>query len=145
MIGVRSDALVKMARFPSEEWTKLYAEKLNANKSYEDAGKNWEGAITFVVQKDSALDKDAFIYLDLYHGKCRDAKFSLTESDLPTPEYKYAGPYGNWRKLINKEIDPIQGLLTGKFKLQGSMMKIMSFTKAAKEMVNTTASVQTES
>ena len=45
---------------------------------------------------------------------------------------------------MNKEIDPIQGLLTGKFKLQGSMMKVMRFTKAAKEMVNTTALVQTE-
>ena len=137
-------APIEMAKFPSDEWTKEYAEKLNANKSYEDAGKNWVGAITFVVQRDSTFDKEAFIYLDLYHGMCRDGKFSLVESDLPTPEYKYAGPYGNWRKLINKEIDQIQGLLTGKFKLQGSMMKIMRFTKAAKEMVNTTASVQTE-
>ena len=119
-------------------------EKLNSNTAYEDAGRNWEGAMTFVVQKDATLDRDAFIYLDLYHGKCRDAKFSLAESDLPVPEYKYSGPYSNWRKLINKEIDPIQGLLTGKFKLQGSMMKVMRFTKAAKEMVNTTALVQTE-
>lgn len=133
-----------MAKFPSEQWTKEYAEKLNANKSYEDAGKNWEGAITFAVQRDEAFDGEAFMYLDLYHGKCRDAKFSLVESDLPTPEYRYAGSYGNWRKLINKEIDPIQGLLTGKFKLQGSMMKIMRFTKAAKEMVSTASSVQTE-
>jgi len=119
-------------------------EKLNSNAAYEDAGRNWEGAMTFIVQRDAAFDGDAYIYLDLYHGKCRDAKFSLVGSDLPAPEYKYSGPYTNWRKLINKEIDPIQGLLTGKFKLQGSMMKVMRFTKAAKEMVNTTALVQTE-
>ena len=133
-----------MVKFPSEEWVKAYMEKLNSNAAYEDAGKNWEGAMTFVVQKDAAFDRNAYIYLDLNHGKCRDAKFSFAESDLPVPEYKYSGPYTNWRKLINKEIDPIQGLLTGKFKLQGSMMKVMRFTKAAKEMVNTTAMVQTE-
>jgi putative sterol carrier protein len=133
-----------MAKFPSDEWLKAYMEKLNSNAVYEDAGKNWEGAMTFVVQKDASFDKDAYMYLDLYHGKCRDAKFSFAESELPVPEYKYSGPYANWRKLINKEIDPIQGLLTGKFKLQGSMMKVMRFTKAAKEMVNTTAMVQTE-
>lgn len=133
-----------MAKFPSEEWTKEYMEKLNSNASYEDAGKDWEGAITFVVQKDESFDKEAYMYLDLFHGKCREAKFSFAESDLPTPEYKYIGPYMNWRKLINKEIDPIQGLLTGKFMLQGSMMKIMRFTKAAKEMVSTAAMVQTE-
>jgi putative sterol carrier protein len=133
-----------MAKFPSEEWVKEYMEKLNSNPSYADAGRNWEGAINFVIQKDATFDRDAYIYLDLYHGKCRDAKFSFVESDLPVPEFKYSGPYGNWRKLMNKEIDPIQGLLTGKFKLQGSMMKVMRFTKAAKEMVNTTTMVQTE-
>lgn len=119
-------------------------EKLNSNASYEEAGKNWEGALTFVVQKDDSFNGEAYMYLDLYHGKCRDSKFSLVGTDLPVAEYKYSGPYGNWRKLINKEIDPIQGLLTGKFKLQGSMMKIMRFTKAAKEMVNTASQVQSE-
>jgi len=133
-----------LPKFPSEEWTKEYMEKINSNVNYEDAGKNWEGAMTFVVQKDESFDREAYIYLDLYHGKCRDAKFSLVESELPHAEYKYSGPYGNWRKLVNKEIDPIQGLLTGKFKLQGSMMKIMRFTKAAKEMVSTASLVQTE-
>lgn len=135
---------IDLAKFPSEDWMKEYMAKLNANANYEDAGKNWEGPITFVVQKDESFDKEAFVYLDLYHGKCREAKFSFVESDLPKPEYKYIGPYGNWRKLINGEIDPIQGLLTGKFKLQGSMMKIMRFTKAAKEMVSTASQVQSE-
>ena len=133
-----------MAKFPSEEWVKEYMAKLNANTSYEDAAKNWEGAMTFVVEKDESFDREGYIYLDLYHGKCRDAKFSWVESDLPRPEYRYSGPYGNWRKLMNKEIDPIQGILMGKFTLQGSMVKIMRFTKAAKEMVGTTALVQSE-
>ena len=85
-----------MAKFPSEEWVKANMEMLHLNSSYEDAGKNWEGAMTFVVQKDPAFDRDAYIYLDLFHGKCRDAKFSYTESDLPVPEFKYCGPYTIW-------------------------------------------------
>lgn len=133
-----------MPKFATEEWAKEYVIKLNSNAEYQDAGRNWEGAITFVIQRDDGFDKDAYLYLDLYHGKCRDVKFSFLESDLPKPEYKYLGPYTNWKKLINKEIDPIQGLLTGKFKLEGSMMKIMRFTKAAKEMVCTAASVDTQ-
>ena len=39
-----------MAKFPSEEWIKLYMEQLNANKSYEEAAKTWEGDFLFVVQ-----------------------------------------------------------------------------------------------
>lgn len=133
-----------MAKFPSAEWVSAFAEKLNSNASYEDAARKWEGAMTFVVRKDPAFDRDAYIYLDLYHGKCREARFSYTLTDLPTAAYTYAGPYTNWKRLINKEIDPIQGILTGKFKLEGSMMTIMRFTRAAKEMVATTSQVQTE-
>lgn len=133
-----------MAKFPSEEWVIEYMNKLNSNADYQDAGSKWEGAITFVVQKDDSFGEDAYIYLDLYHGKCREAKFSNNAADLPKPEFKYIGTYGNWRKLIIGEIDPIKGILTGKFKLEGAMMKIMRYTRAAKEMVNTASMVQTE-
>jgi hypothetical protein len=64
-------------------------EKLNSNTYYADTGKNWEGAMTFVVQKDELFDLEAYIYLDLYHGKCRNAKFSFVESELPQTEYRY--------------------------------------------------------
>jgi putative sterol carrier protein len=133
-----------MVKFPSAEWVTEYAAKLNSNTNYEDAARKWEGAMTFIVRKDAGLDKDAYIYLDLYHGKCRGAKFSFSPEELPASDYKYSGPFTNWRRLINKEIDPIQGILTGKFKLEGSMMTIMRFTRAAKEMVATTSMVQTE-
>jgi len=133
-----------MAKFPSAEWVVEYAAKLNSNSNYEDAARKWEGSMTFVVRKDDAFERDAYIYLDLYHGKCRESKFSFSPGDLPASQYTYSGPYSNWRRLINKEIDPIQGLLTGKFKLEGSMMTIMRFTRAAKEMVATTSMVQTE-
>ena len=133
-----------MAKFPSEEWLAEYVVKLNSNPNYEDAARKWEGAMIFVVHKDPAFDKDAYLYLDLFHGKCRASKFSFTLADLPEAQYKYMGPFTNWKRLINKEIDPIQGILTGKFKLEGSMMTIMRFTRAAKEMVATTTMVQTE-
>ena len=42
------------------------------------------------------------------------------------------------------EIDPIKGLLTRKFKLTGSMMKIMRYTRAAAELVKTASKVPTE-
>ena len=133
-----------MAKFPSEAWVVEYVAKLNANANYEDAAKKWEGAMTFVVRQDPAFDKDAYIFLDLFHGKCRGSKFSFSPDDLPASQYRYIGPFTNWRRLINKEIDPIQGILTGKFKLEGSMMTIMRFTRAAKEMVATASTVQTE-
>lgn len=133
-----------MAQFPSDEWVKEYMEKLNASKSYEDAGKTWEGDILFVVQKDENHPTDEYIYLDLFHGKCRSAKYINTADNLPKTEFKYIGKYSNWVKLLKKEIDPIHGIITGKFKLDGSPMKIMRYTKAAKEMVNTASLVESD-
>ncbi len=131
-----------MPQFPSEAWVESYVEKLGASAAYRDAGRTWEGDILFVVEKDEGFPKDCFMYLDLYHGECR--KHGYAEGDpstLPKAAFSYIGPYGNWVRLLKGEIDPIRGLMTGKFKLKGSMMKIMRYSRAAKEMVNATTAV----
>ena len=84
------------------------------------------------------------MYLDLYHGECRRALFADTSDQVPKAAYAYKGPYSNWRRLIEGQIDPIQGLLSGKFRLDGPLMEIMKYIRAAKEMVSTATTVRTE-
>jgi putative sterol carrier protein len=132
-----------MAMFPSEEWIKLFKDALNSNAAYEDAAKTWEGDFLFVVQPDSTLQDQAVFYVDLWHGKCRDAAM-LKPGETKQTAFSYEGPYGNWKKLINKELDPIQSLLTGKFKLKGDMLKVLRAVRAAKELVETAGKVPTE-
>jgi putative sterol carrier protein len=132
-----------MAMFPSEEWIKLFKNALNSNAAYEDAAKTWEGDFLFVVQPDSNLQQQAVFYVDLWHGKCRDATL-LGPNEAKQTAFIYEGPYGNWIKLINKELDPIQSLLTGKFKLKGDMLKVLRAVRAAKELVETAGKVPTE-
>jgi putative sterol carrier protein len=131
-----------MPRFPSAAWVDSYVEKLDASEAYREAGRTWEGDILFVVQRDENFPKDCYIYLDLYHGACRKHDYAEGEpATLPQAEFSYIGPFRNWVRLLKGEIDPIRGLMTGKFKLKGSMMKIMRYSKAAKEMVNATTAV----
>ena len=132
-----------MVKFPSQEWIEQFKEKVNQNAAYEDAAKSWEGDFIFLVEPDGALTAPVALYMDLFHGKCRDAKM-LATPDEKAAAYTYQGPYSNWKKLINKEIDPIQGMMTGKFKLKGNMMKIMRYTRAAKELINTASTIPTE-
>ena len=54
-----------MAKFPSEEWVKLYMEQLNVNKNYEEAAKTWEGDFLFVIQADAELKEPSTMYMDL--------------------------------------------------------------------------------
>jgi len=130
-------------RFPSEEWIKAYKEELNKNEAYAEAAKDWEGDFLFIVTPDEGLDKEMVFYVDLWHGKCRDA-YIAPSREAKTAEFVYEGPYSNWKKLIMGQLDPIQSLLMRKFKLKGNMAKIMRYTKAASELVKTASKVPTE-
>ncbi len=129
--------------FPSEEWIEKYVQELNANDAYEDAAKTWEGDFIFQIDPDGeVVEKTIRFYLDLWHGKCREGRMAGSDDDA---EYVYAGPYGNWKKLIKGEIDPIKGLMSRKFKLsKGDMGKVMRATKAAAELVTTASNIPTK-
>jgi putative sterol carrier protein len=127
--------------FPSEEWIEKYLELLNANQAYEDSAKTWEGDFVFQVDADGESIKEPMrFYLDLWHGKCREAR--MADADT-TAEFIYAGPLKNWKLLFEGKIDPIKGIMSRKFKLTGDMGKIMRYTKAAAELVATANQVPT--
>ncbi|MCS7139329.1 MAG: SCP2 sterol-binding domain-containing protein [Candidatus Nezhaarchaeota archaeon] len=133
----------KRYKFPSEEWIKAFQEELNKNKAYEEAAKDWEGDFLFIITPDGGLDKEAVFYLDLWHGKCREA-YTVPSRDAKRAAYVIEGPYSNWKKIVMGQLDPIQALLLRKIKLTGNMAKIMRYTKAATELVKTASKVPTE-
>ncbi len=57
-------------------------------------------------------------------------------------EFVFSGLYDNWVKVLKQELDPIQGLMAGKFKLVGNMAKVMRATKAAQELVVSTTKIE---
>lgn len=128
--------------FPSAEWIEKYMELLNKNDAYEDAAKTWEGDFVFEVTADGEILKEPIrFYLDLWHGKCREARMAGADD---TAEFVYAGPYKNWRALFDGKIDPIKGIMARKFRLDGDMGKVMRYTKAALELVATTRQIPTK-
>jgi putative sterol carrier protein len=129
--------------FPSDEWIKELSRLLNESASYEQSAKDWEGDFVFVVGPDDAFDETAYLFLGLRHGKSTGGA-RLTSIDERASEYKITAPYGTWRKVIDGDLDPIQGMMMRKLKLEGNLMKIMRYPKAAKEIVSCCASVPTE-
>ena len=130
-------------KFPSDEWIKELSGKLNESEAYERSAKDWEGDFIFIVEPDDAYDGTAYLFLGLHHGKSPDA--ALVESeDAREVEFVISAPFSNWRKVIEGELEPIQGMMTRKLKLAGNMMKIMRYPKAAKEIVTCCALVPTD-
>ena len=83
------------------------------------------------------------LYVDLWHGEARSAREVADESEK-SPEFVIRAPVSTWRRVIEKKLDPIQGMITGQLKLKGTLSKIMRVPKAAAELVNCATKVPTE-
>jgi putative sterol carrier protein len=121
--------------FPSDEWIQEFRRQLNASPEYERSGQVWEGDFLFIIEADEAYPETVYMYLDLFHGKCRRAA-QLNSPDEVQTGYILSATFSTWRKVIEGKLDPIQGLMTRKLKLKGDMLQVMRYPKAAKDMVN---------
>ena len=130
-------------RFPSDAWVKALMEELNKSAAYADAAQTWEGDFYFVVDAGGALTKPVLLYMDLWHGKCRDA-FEVADETAKNPVFRMSANPATWKKVLTKKLDPIQGLMTGQLKLKGNMAMVMKSVKAAKELVEASTRVETE-
>jgi putative sterol carrier protein len=130
-------------KFPSDDWIKELSRLLNASESYERSAKDWEGDFIFVVEPDDAFGGTAYLFLSLLHGKSPGANM-LASMDEREAEFVIRAPFSNWRKVIEGQLEPIQGMMTKKLLLSGNMMKIMRYPKAAKEIVSCCALVPTD-
>lgn len=133
-------------KFPSQEWVQALKEAINNNEAYRSAAKTWEGDFYFVIEPDEAttLTSPVTLYMDLWHGECRDAYVVEDPSSHKAPEFIITAPYSVWKQVITGKMDPIQALMTRKLKLKGNLMKIMRAVKAANELVRSTTMVPTE-
>jgi putative sterol carrier protein len=147
-----------MPKFMSEEWLNLYEDAINNNEAYAKAASWWTGDFVFIVRASGNLDRDVMAFIGLTHGKCTGVKPIASEDEFEvvapggnpsspdkiTVEYTYEASHDTWVTIINGELDPIRGLLSGKARIQGEMAKVLKATDAAKELVRTAGLIETE-
>lgn len=113
-----------MAKFPLPEWLEALMAKLNTDEKYAQAARNWEGDMIFQVEPGGSLQQPVSFYLDLWHGKCRNA-FVIDGSRPVSAVFTLKAPYDNYVRLLKSELDPMQALLTRKIGVQGNMAVLM--------------------
>lgn len=146
-----------MVKFGTKEWAALYMEAVNSNKAYAKEADWWEGDFIFLVDPFGGLDHQIRIWIGLYHGKCTGCQilnegdeFKLLEKgETPSGqpfevEFSYAARMDVWERILKSELDPIRALLSGQAKVTGDMGKILRGTKAAKELVVSASTIETE-
>lgn len=120
-----------MVEFKTQEWADEFASCLNHNPNYKKSAETWEGALILGFKAENVrLEDDVHLYLDLWHGECRDARF-LNEGEEVEHEYSISAKETTWYALVSDELKPQTALMSGKFKVKGNMAKLMRFPKAA--------------
>lgn len=120
--------------FPSDAWIKALMDELNRSAAYAEAGKNWEGDLVFVIEQVEGRAQPVRLYLDLWHGKCREAA-ELADESSKSPGFRLSAPLAAWKKVLLRQLDPIQGMMTGQLKVKGNMAILLKNVWAAKELV----------
>ncbi|HIC92855.1 MAG TPA: hypothetical protein EYP09_01200 [Anaerolineae bacterium] len=70
-----------MIKFLTDEWIKALCQELNRSEAYAQAAKNWEGDFYFIVEPEGPVKEPVIFYVDLWHGKCREAKLVADEGE----------------------------------------------------------------
>ena len=129
--------------FPIESWIKATMQDLDNSQTCAKVARDWVDDFYYVIEPGGLLEKPVTLYMDLWHGKCRDA-FALDELDGRQPAYLLSAPVANWKKVMPKKLDPIQAMMTGQLRLKGDMARIVRAVPAAKELVESSTRIPTE-
>jgi putative sterol carrier protein len=129
--------------FATDAWIKRLGEACNTSERYREAARNWEGDLYFIVEPGGERTEPVYMYIDLYHGRCRQA-FVPDDYTSLNPEFYVSGPVSVWKDIAERRLDPIKALLTRKLSLKGNMAKIMRNVKAANALLDCSTSFETE-
>lgn len=133
-----------MYEFGSQAWLDAFVEAINGSKAYEQAAKDWEGDFYFILEPGGPVVERQYMYLDLWHGKCRGAEIvEEKDKDKHKPEFTIAGNLAIWKQIREKKLNATQALLTRQLKLTGNIAKVMRATGATRELSAATSSVPT--
>ncbi|OGO32175.1 MAG: hypothetical protein A2Z16_02315 [Chloroflexi bacterium RBG_16_54_18] len=132
-----------MAKFPTADWVNALNDKLNTDVQYARIARNWEGDLLFVVEQGGPLAERIVFYLDLWHGKCRQAVIVDGGNEARSAAITLKSPYPNFLKVLLGEWEPMQALMTGKLSVKGSMVLLMKnipvvldFVRCAREVTD---------
>jgi putative sterol carrier protein len=109
-----------LAIFPEPDWFTNLSEKLNLDPTYGRVAGQWEGDLLFIVEADDVLDEPVAVYLDLWHGKCREAAILSDPEERPAA-FTIRAPYWQFVRVLTGEVQPMQALLTRKLQVQGNL------------------------
>ena len=129
--------------FPSDTWIKSLQDVLNTDEEYARIAHNWEGDLMFVVEAEGTHNRPMFMYMDLWHGKCRDAR-QVADINEKKAAFLLAAPYSVFQRIVQGKLDPMQAMMTRQLKVTGSMVYMMRNVPTVLKFVKCTSKIDSE-
>lgn len=119
----------------TDDWANAWADELRASDAYRAAAAGWEGSIALQMSSGDVPAELVAVFLDLWHGDCRAARRAST-SDLEQATFVIRAGEEVWRRVLERDLEPIFGLMSGKLDLaRGSLARLMPYVTASRELV----------
>lgn len=128
----------------THDWAIACGDQINANEDYRKAAKSWRWPMVLTMTADARLGlPERSVFLDLFEGSCREAR-AATPDDVSAVPYVIGADPRTWKQVLDRDLEPIFGLMRGKLKLaKGSLVSLLPYVSAAKEMVISASYVDT--
>ncbi len=133
--------------FPSKAWTEAFAQAVEDNPAYREAGKDWtHGKVAMVVEPEPRLrlEREVGMVLDVHEGHCRGARY-VEDGDYEDAAFVIRAPFAVWREVIDGGLDPTQAMMMGKLQLvRGHLPTMIRYVESSKQLVLSARAVPTE-
>lgn len=81
-------------------------------------------------------DRSVYAWLDVHDGGCREVAV-LDERSERDRGFVIVGDYEQWKRLVAGEGEVINMIMSGELELEGDMQKLLEYTEAATDLVDT--------
>jgi len=131
------------ALYPSQEWCDEWKKAINNSRAIKEAGKNWgvgfNGNLIFEIEPGGGLETTTHVFVAAAAGECTECRII---EDPTTVQFGFhvKGSYSAFKEVVKGNKDFIAGVVTGVFKLEGPMLKIMSNAKFVRAVANSISS-----
>jgi putative sterol carrier protein len=132
-------------RIFEDDWVQAFQDRVNESEEYRRSASTWHWPLVLRMQPDASLGfPDGYgVWLDLHRGECRAARVAKAE-DMRSAPYVISADAYTWKQVLQKELEPISGLLRGKLKLEkGNMLTLASYVQAARYLVEAAREIDT--
>lgn len=133
--------------YPSQEWCDEWKKAINASSAIKAAGKSWgvgfNGNLVFEIQPGGGLDTTTHVFVAAAAGECTECRIVEDPSTVSFGFYVRGG-YSDFKEVVKGNKDFIAGVVTGTFKLEGPMLKIMSHARFVRAVANSISSFDAE-